>query len=91
MTQPAFPSFNACGVEQTTPHDTAVEAIGVFGPIVALLTAAVATSGSLCLSEVLGWVPCTLCWYQRILMYPLSLVLLVGIIRRDRKLYHTNW
>lgn len=53
---------------------------------VALLAAWVATSGSLFFSEVLGWVPCLLCWYQRILMYPLAVVLAVGILRRDRGL-----
>lgn len=39
------------------------------------LTATIATGGSLYFSEVLGLVPCVLCWYQRILMYPLVVVL----------------
>jgi disulfide bond formation protein DsbB len=50
---------------------------------VALLAACLATGGSLFFSEVLGWLPCTLCWYQRIAMYPLSVLLAVGILRRD--------
>lgn len=45
--------------------------------------ALIATVGSLFFSEVLGYVPCSLCWYQRILMYPLVIVLAVGILRRD--------
>ena len=49
----------------------------------AWLVAAVATVGSLIYSEVVGFVPCRLCWYQRIAMYPLSIVLLVGAIRRE--------
>lgn len=53
---------------------------------VALLVAWVATLGSLYFSEIAGYVPCTLCWYQRILMYPLSLVLAIGLIRRDENL-----
>ena len=53
---------------------------------IALLAAWTATCGSLFFSEVLGWVPCLLCWYQRILMYPLAVVLAVGILRRDRGL-----
>jgi disulfide bond formation protein DsbB len=53
---------------------------------VALLVAWVATLGSLYFSEIAGYIPCTLCWYQRILMYPLSLVLAVGLIRRDENL-----
>lgn len=51
---------------------------------IALLAATIATCGSLFFSEVLQWQPCELCWYQRILMYPLSLILLVGILRGDR-------
>jgi disulfide bond formation protein DsbB len=51
---------------------------------VALLAAWVAMCGSLFFSQVLGWPPCELCWYQRILMYPLAAILGVGIVRRDR-------
>jgi len=39
------------------------------------LVAAVATAGSLYFSEIAGLVPCELCWYQRILMYPLVVIL----------------
>lgn len=41
----------------------------------AWLVAVVATLGSLYFSEIKGFIPCELCWYQRILMYPLSLLL----------------
>lgn len=51
---------------------------------IALLAAVIATGGSLFFSEVLGWLPCELCWFQRILMYPLALILTVGILRDDR-------
>lgn len=54
---------------------------------IALLAAWIATCGSLFLSEVLGWVPCLLCWYQRFLMYPLSIILLVSILRRSRRVH----
>lgn len=50
---------------------------------IALAAAWVATLGSLYFSEVAGFLPCTLCWYQRILMYPLALLLAVGLLRRD--------
>jgi disulfide bond formation protein DsbB len=49
----------------------------------AWLVAAVATGGSLWFSESQNLVPCTLCWYQRIAMYPLTVVLFVGALRRD--------
>jgi disulfide bond formation protein DsbB len=44
------------------------------------LFAAVATAGSLFFSLGLGLVPCDLCWYQRILMYPLVVVLGVATV-----------
>jgi disulfide bond formation protein DsbB len=47
----------------------------------------VATLGSLYFSEVRHFVPCTLCWYQRILMYPLVLLLGVGTYRQDEKVF----
>jgi disulfide bond formation protein DsbB len=43
----------------------------------------VAMLGSLYLSEIAQLLPCSLCWYQRIVMYPLVLVLGVGMLRRD--------
>ena len=49
----------------------------------AFIVAATATLGSLYFSEVAHFVPCRLCWFQRIAMYPLSVILLVGAIRRD--------
>lgn len=49
----------------------------------AALVALVATTGSLYLSEVAGFVPCALCWYQRIAMYPLVVILGVAAWRND--------
>ena len=53
----------------------------------AWLQAFLATLGSLYFSEIRHFTPCILCWYQRILMYPLVLLIAVGIIRRDPKIY----
>lgn len=50
----------------------------------AWLVAAVAMFGSLYYSEHAGFVPCKLCWYQRICMYPLVVILAIAAIRRDR-------
>lgn len=49
----------------------------------AAAVALVATGGSLYLSEVAGYIPCALCWYQRIAMYPLVVVVGVAALRRD--------
>ncbi len=46
--------------------------------------ALIATLGSLFFSEILKYPPCVLCWYQRICMYPLILILGVGIIKKDK-------
>lgn len=42
-----------------------------------------ATFGSMTLSEVMDLVPCALCWYQRIFMFPLAFILGVGVYRKD--------
>lgn len=53
---------------------------------IAWATAVVAVFGSLYFSEVLRLPPCVLCWYQRILMYPLVVIMGVGIFLRNRDL-----
>ncbi len=50
--------------------------------VIALMSMAI----SLYFSDIRGFVPCNLCWYARILMYPLVVIIGIGIIRRDR-----NW
>jgi disulfide bond formation protein DsbB len=47
------------------------------------LIASVAALGSLFFSEVMGHPPCVLCWYQRICMYPLVLILPAGLFPFD--------
>ncbi len=49
----------------------------------AWLVALVATLGSLYYSEVRNFIPCTLCWYQRIAMYPLVFLLGIATWRND--------
>lgn len=41
---------------------------------------------SLYFSEILHFPPCILCWYQRIVMYPLVVILAIGIYLKDKKL-----
>lgn len=67
--------------------DAVIARITAASRYIALLAAWIATCGSLFMSEVLLWPPCLLCWYQRILMYPLAVILTVGILRRDRGLH----
>lgn len=50
------------------------------------LLAMVSMLGSLFFSEVMGYAPCILCWYQRICMYPLVLILPVALLPFDRNI-----
>ncbi|AJY77303.1 disulfide oxidoreductase [Paenibacillus beijingensis] len=50
----------------------------------AWVVALVATLGSLYFSEIAGFIPCDLCWYQRIFMYPLAILLGMASYRGDR-------
>lgn len=52
----------------------------------AWMVAVVATLGSLYFSEIRGFIPCELCWYQRILMYPLSLILGIAAFYDEYKI-----
>ncbi|SDL70555.1 disulfide bond formation protein B [Paracoccus chinensis] len=49
----------------------------------AFLVALLATFSALFIGEVLGQLPCTLCWYQRIAMFPLAPVLGVALWTGD--------
>ena len=51
----------------------------------AWLVVAAATAGSLYYSDVAGFQPCSLCWYQRIALYPLLVILPVGAVGHDRR------
>jgi disulfide bond formation protein DsbB len=51
------------------------------------IAAIIATLGSLYFSEVMHFIPCTLCWYQRIFMYPLAILLGVAVYRNDKGIY----
>jgi disulfide bond formation protein DsbB len=55
----------------------------------AWLVSIAATVGSLYFSEVRMFVPCALCWWQRILMYPLVVVLGVATFRQDLSAWRT--
>ncbi len=61
------------------------DTLGVNALWLAWVVAAVATLGSLFFSEVSHFIPCRLCWFQRIAMYPLFVLLLVGALRKDAR------
>jgi disulfide bond formation protein DsbB len=52
----------------------------------AFVVAAIATGGSLFFSEIAHFVPCELCWFQRICLYPLSITTLLAAIAGDYRI-----
>lgn len=53
--------------------------------LMAWLVALAATAGALFIGEVMLMVPCQLCWYQRIFMFPLALILGMACFSEDRR------
>lgn len=60
------------------------------GLILICIVSLVATLGSLYFSEVRGYVPCTLCWYQRILMYPIVLISGIALFQKNARIALTT-
>ena len=50
------------------------------------IVASVSTLGSLFFSEIMELAPCALCWYQRVFMFPLVIILLVGLFPFDKSI-----
>ncbi len=65
-------------------YERVVAAVGPSAYGLAWFVALLATTGSLYFSEVAGFEPCRLCWYQRIAMYPLVIILAIAAARRER-------
>ncbi len=59
--------------------------IGKYAKLLAFIITAFASLGSMWLSNLAGYNPCLLCWWQRIFMYPLAIILLVSLIADWRK------
>jgi len=68
-------------------HAPATEDAGSYAfAYAAWVIALLSTLGSLFFGEVMKLPPCTLCWYQRICLFPLSVLIAIGIVLRDRNL-----
>lgn len=53
----------------------------------AFVVSLIASFGSLFFSEVMNFIPCSLCWYQRIFMYPLVFLFLINLLFPDNKVF----
>jgi disulfide bond formation protein DsbB len=51
----------------------------------AFVVASIATGGSLFFSQIAGFIPCEFCWFQRVMMYPLSILTLLVAARADNR------
>jgi disulfide bond formation protein DsbB len=52
-----------------------------------LLVAALGVSGSLLYSNLVGFEPCELCWWQRIFLFPQAVIFLIAVIKKDVKAF----
>jgi disulfide bond formation protein DsbB len=58
-----------------------------YAPYLVWLQALVGMLGSLFFSEIWQLPPCVLCWYQRVCLYPLVVLMPIMIMRKERKLW----
>jgi hypothetical protein len=58
--------------------------INQFGLYFAYLITLFAVFGSLYASEILGYKPCSFCWYQRVFLFPLAIILPIAAYRKDK-------
>lgn len=70
----------------TLKKNKIVQWVGERGLLLAFLAALFATLSSLFYSEIAGYEPCKLCWYQRIAMYPLAILLGIAWEKRDKSI-----
>ena len=64
--------------------------VSAFSPWALPLAAAVTTTcalGSLYFSEIVNYKPCKMCWYQRTMMDPLAVILIVAALTKDKKVW----
>ncbi|MFI5265686.1 MAG: disulfide bond formation protein B [Candidatus Levyibacteriota bacterium] len=57
---------------------------------ISMLAATFASLSTLFLSEIAGLVPCELCWYQRVFMFPQVVILGIALLKNDTKVRVTS-
>lgn len=66
-------------------HDVS-DMLGKWGLWIGFVLTLGATAMSLYFSEVLGFAPCSLCWLQRIFLYPQVILFAIAAIKNDRRI-----
>lgn len=56
--------------------------------LLAFLASFAGVVGSLYYSEYIGFEPCKLCWYQRVFLYPQTILLAIGLIKKHPHVVH---
>ncbi|MBX4195350.1 disulfide bond formation protein B [Candidatus Parcubacteria bacterium] len=59
--------------------------------LLGLLVSLSAIVGSMFYSNILGFPPCELCWWQRVLIYPQAALFLVALRNKDRSVFNYSW
>jgi disulfide bond formation protein DsbB len=72
-------SLNSTAKASAQPQEGAVFTPLFIGWVISLA----ATLSALFIGEVMGQTPCVLCWYQRIFMFPLAILLTIASFRSD--------
>ncbi|MDP3874958.1 MAG: disulfide bond formation protein B [bacterium] len=62
--------------------------MGQHSLVLGFLVSLAAVAGSLFYSEIMGFEPCVLCWWQRVLLYPTIFIFAVALWRRERSAYY---
>jgi len=73
-----------------TRSTSARSIVSAFAPWALPLAAAVTSTcalGSLYFSEIVNYKPCIMCWYQRTMMYPLAVILIVAAFTKDSRVW----
>lgn len=78
--------LGAVGVVVAALRPSSRSELSRVAPAVVAITAVGSAAGSLYFSEIADYVPCTYCWYQRIAMYPMAVIVPLAIALRDRSI-----
>lgn len=77
--------------KKTKKQNAITEFFAANGLLIAFLVALSAVGGSLFYSEILGYEPCKLCWFQRIIIYPQVITLGIALWKKDGSAYLSSY
>ncbi len=63
-----------------------VQGIVRYSVVVAMIVSLFGVMGSLAYSQIIGFEPCVLCWWQRVFQYPLFFIFAAAVCMKERSL-----